>query len=52
MDFGLYQVSGGAGDGGVFGRVSGSVYNGSHMVPLEFHDSLLFNFIGFNFLIY
>ena len=23
-----------------------------HMVPLEFHDSLLFNFIGFNFLIY
>ena len=24
--------------------VSGSVYIGSHMVPLEFHDSLLFNF--------
>jgi hypothetical protein len=24
--------------------VSGSVYIGSHMVPLEFHDSLLCNF--------
>jgi hypothetical protein len=32
--------------------VSGSVYIGSHMVPFEFQDSLLFNFIGFNFLIY
>jgi hypothetical protein len=52
VDFGLYQVSGSAGDSGVSGRVSNSVYSGSHMVPLEFHDSLLFNFIGFNFLIY
>jgi hypothetical protein len=32
VDFGLYQVSNGAGDGGVFGRVSGNVYSCSHMV--------------------
>jgi carboxypeptidase C (cathepsin A) len=35
VDFGLYQVSSGAGYGGVSGRISGSVYNGSHMVPLR-----------------
>ena len=46
VDFGLYQVSNG--DGGV----SGSVYSGSHIGALEFHDNLLFIFIGFNFLIY
>ena len=46
VDFGLYQVSGGgANDGGVSRRVSSSVYSCSHMVPLEFHDSFLFNFL-------
>jgi carboxypeptidase C (cathepsin A) len=45
VDFALYEVSRGAGDGGVSERVSVSAYNGSHMVPLKFHDSLLFNFM-------
>ncbi len=52
VDFGLNQVSSGAGDRGVSGRVSNSVYGDSQMMSLEFHDSLLFNFLGSNFLIY
>ena len=44
MDFGLYQVSSSAGDGEVSGRFSGRC--------TTTHFSLLFNFIGFNFLIY
>ena len=52
VDFSLYQVNSGVGDNGVSERVSGSVYSDSHMVLLKFHDSLLFNLIGFNFLIY
>ena len=50
--FGLNQVSSGADGRGVSKRFSSNVYGDSQMVTLEFQDSLLFNFVGFNFLIY